>query len=160
MSALQVYKLLPKTNCKKCGKPSCMAFAIDLIKGAKTPDQCPEFNNPKYARMLPQLVVLLAPLKRQKKEAEGHIEVDEEKCDGCGLCVVACPVNSRFELGCLSGKGPNYPPSEDILYVVEDGKCHLVNLHNCRRYDPEGGDAASCKVCETFCPRGAIKIYE
>ncbi len=138
-----------------------MAFAIDLIKGNKTPDQCPEFNNPKYSKNLPQLVMLLAPLKQeQKASASGHIEVDEEKCDGCGLCVVACPVNSRYELDCLSGKGPLYPTSEEIVYHVENGKCKIMNLENCRRYEPDRGDAASCKVCETYCPRTAIKIYE
>ncbi|MGB9845945.1 MAG: (Fe-S)-binding protein [Desulfotomaculales bacterium] len=29
---LQVYNLLPRTNCKKCGEPSCFAFAARLVK--------------------------------------------------------------------------------------------------------------------------------
>lgn len=30
LSGLDIYKLLPKTNCKKCGSPTCLAFAIKL----------------------------------------------------------------------------------------------------------------------------------
>lgn len=26
-------KFVPRTNCKECGKPTCLAFAIDLAKG-------------------------------------------------------------------------------------------------------------------------------
>ncbi len=32
LSGLQVYKLLPKTNCKDCGFPTCMAFAMQLAR--------------------------------------------------------------------------------------------------------------------------------
>ncbi|GAB4331433.1 MAG: (Fe-S)-binding protein [Promethearchaeota archaeon] len=160
VTALQVYKFLPKTNCKKCGKPSCMAFAISLLKGDATPDKCAEFNDPKFRGLLPKLVMLLEPLRQEKKTNEGHIEVDEDKCDGCGLCVVACPVNSRHEPRNLSGKAAKHPASPEVLYRVVDGKCKLVKLQNCRRYDPGGGDATNCTVCETYCPRGAIKIYQ
>lgn len=159
-TALEVYKFLPKTNCKKCGKSSCMAFAIELIKGRMNPNQCPEFNKPKFRKLLPKLVVLLTPLKREKTKSGGHIEVDEDACDGCGLCVIECPVNSRYEVSCLSGKGGKYPVSDQVVYHVVDGKCKIVNLENCRRFDPGGGDSATCNVCETFCPREAIKIYE
>jgi acetyl-CoA decarbonylase/synthase complex subunit gamma len=30
LSGLQIYKLLPKTNCKDCGFPTCLAFAMKL----------------------------------------------------------------------------------------------------------------------------------
>ena len=33
MKALDIYKLLPKTNCKKCGHPTCLAFAMKLATG-------------------------------------------------------------------------------------------------------------------------------
>ncbi len=37
---LDVYKLLPKTNCKQCGLPSCMGFAGELVAGNKALDDC------------------------------------------------------------------------------------------------------------------------
>jgi len=30
LSGIQIYKLLPKTNCKECGYPTCLAFAMKL----------------------------------------------------------------------------------------------------------------------------------
>lgn len=30
LRALDVFKLIPGTNCKKCGEPSCLAFAVKL----------------------------------------------------------------------------------------------------------------------------------
>jgi ArsR family metal-binding transcriptional regulator len=30
LRALDIFKLIPGTNCKKCGEPSCLAFAVQL----------------------------------------------------------------------------------------------------------------------------------
>ena len=31
LKALDIFKLLPGTNCRKCGEPSCLAFAVKLV---------------------------------------------------------------------------------------------------------------------------------
>jgi len=31
LKALDIFKLLPGTNCKKCGAPACLAFAVRLV---------------------------------------------------------------------------------------------------------------------------------
>jgi len=41
---VEVLKRLPKTNCKKCGAPTCMVFATWVVQGAKDETQCPELN--------------------------------------------------------------------------------------------------------------------
>lgn len=41
LTGLAIFKLLPKTNCKECGVPTCMAFAMALASGKATLDQCP-----------------------------------------------------------------------------------------------------------------------
>ncbi|HAJ56911.1 MAG TPA: acetyl-CoA decarbonylase/synthase complex subunit gamma [Candidatus Omnitrophica bacterium] len=41
LSGLDIYKLLPKTNCKKCGFQTCLAFAMQLAKKAVLIDKCP-----------------------------------------------------------------------------------------------------------------------
>ena len=41
LSVLEIYKLLPKTNCAECGSATCMAFAAALSSGQSTPDCCP-----------------------------------------------------------------------------------------------------------------------
>jgi len=33
------------TNCRKCGQPTCMVFAAQVMEGGRTPDQCPELND-------------------------------------------------------------------------------------------------------------------
>ncbi len=41
LTALDIYKLLPKTNCKECGFPTCLAFAMRMAAGKATVDLCP-----------------------------------------------------------------------------------------------------------------------
>jgi acetyl-CoA decarbonylase/synthase complex subunit gamma len=41
LSGLEIYKLLPKTNCQQCGFPTCLAFAMQLAKKAVSLDKCP-----------------------------------------------------------------------------------------------------------------------
>jgi acetyl-CoA decarbonylase/synthase complex subunit gamma len=41
LSGLDIYKLLAKTNCKECGFPTCLAFAMQLAKKAVSIDKCP-----------------------------------------------------------------------------------------------------------------------
>jgi hypothetical protein len=38
---LEIYKLLPKTNCGRCYLPSCLAFAAAAVKGEKRLADCP-----------------------------------------------------------------------------------------------------------------------
>lgn len=45
-SVIDILKLLPKTNCKKCGYATCMAFASALRNGETKPDYCMEFAAP------------------------------------------------------------------------------------------------------------------
>lgn len=40
-TAIEFFKLLPKTNCKECGQPTCLAFAMLLSNQKATIDMCP-----------------------------------------------------------------------------------------------------------------------
>ncbi|MEI6727279.1 MAG: acetyl-CoA decarbonylase/synthase complex subunit gamma [Actinomycetes bacterium] len=40
-TGLEIYKLLPKTNCKECGFPTCLAFAMKLAQKGTELDKCP-----------------------------------------------------------------------------------------------------------------------
>ena len=37
---IEILKLLPKTNCKECGQPTCMVFSALVAEGAKGADDC------------------------------------------------------------------------------------------------------------------------
>jgi acetyl-CoA decarbonylase/synthase complex subunit gamma len=41
LTGIQIFKLLPKTNCKECGVPTCLAFAMNLASGKAELDTCP-----------------------------------------------------------------------------------------------------------------------
>ncbi|HDJ28427.1 MAG TPA: acetyl-CoA decarbonylase/synthase complex subunit gamma, partial [Proteobacteria bacterium] len=41
LTGIQIFKMLPKTNCKECGSPTCLAFAMQLAAGKAELDKCP-----------------------------------------------------------------------------------------------------------------------
>ena len=44
LSGVEIFKLLPKTNCKKCGSPTCLAFAMKLAQRQASIDSCPDVS--------------------------------------------------------------------------------------------------------------------
>ncbi len=44
LTGVQIFKLLPKTNCKKCGFPTCLAFAMKLAQGGVDLSACPDVS--------------------------------------------------------------------------------------------------------------------
>jgi len=44
LTGVEIFKLLPKTNCKKCGFPTCLAFAMKLAQRQVTLDACPDVS--------------------------------------------------------------------------------------------------------------------
>jgi tetrahydromethanopterin S-methyltransferase subunit A len=56
---LVLHKLLPKTDCQKCGKKTCLAFAIDLAKGKCRLEDCPCLDQPEFAENRRALAKLL-----------------------------------------------------------------------------------------------------
>ncbi len=41
LTGVQIYKFLPKTNCKECGYPTCLSFAMKLAQRAAELSACP-----------------------------------------------------------------------------------------------------------------------
>jgi len=65
-----------------------------------------------------------------------HIEVDENLCKGCEMCVYACPKNIiALDKTKINAKG--YHPAK----LMEAEKC------------------IGCKACATMCPDIAITVY-
>ncbi len=48
VSTVDIYRLLPGTNCRACGFMTCLAFAAALGRHTAAPDQCPDFSTPLY----------------------------------------------------------------------------------------------------------------
>jgi len=45
LTGLEIFKQLPKTNCKECGQPTCLAFAMQLAAGKAGLDACPHVSD-------------------------------------------------------------------------------------------------------------------
>jgi len=45
VKGLDIFKLSPKTNCKQCGSPTCMAFCMKVAQGAVSIDKCPHMSD-------------------------------------------------------------------------------------------------------------------
>jgi 2-oxoglutarate ferredoxin oxidoreductase subunit delta len=67
--------------------------------------------------------------------ARGRIEIDEERCKGCGLCIAACPNKCLAFSKRLNLRGVN-PPE-----VIAAEKC------------------IGCAFCALMCPDCVITVY-
>jgi hypothetical protein len=52
-NSLEIYKVLPGTNCGQCGVPSCMAFAVSVFQGTKALPGCPYLDKSVIERLSP-----------------------------------------------------------------------------------------------------------
>jgi ArsR family metal-binding transcriptional regulator len=61
-SVLDVFKLLPQTNRKECGYPTCMAYAAAVSQGNAQPEDCPPLTQPGYSGSRQQIADLVSLL--------------------------------------------------------------------------------------------------
>jgi 4Fe-4S ferredoxin len=72
-----------------------------------------------------------------------ELKVNQDNCLGCGVCVVACPVNASISPEVSGGHGSL---TEDTIMMVENGFVKLLNNDKCEK----------CGTCQMFCPVDAI----
>jgi acetyl-CoA decarbonylase/synthase, CODH/ACS complex subunit gamma len=51
LTGIQIFKLLPKTNCGECGSPTCLAFAMALAAGKAELEKCPTISEEARAQL-------------------------------------------------------------------------------------------------------------
>jgi len=78
-NAMEVFKLLEKSNCKKCNESTCLAFASKVFLGQRPLDQCPALDPgvvQKYggsqARLVPGEIDLDKALMALKNQLKTH----------------------------------------------------------------------------------------
>jgi len=70
LKGIDIFKLTPKTNCKACGNPTCMAFAMKVAQGAIPVEKCPHMSEDAKA----QLNEATAPPMKAIKVGAGETE--------------------------------------------------------------------------------------
>ena len=58
VTVIDIFKLLPKTNCRKCGYLTCLAYAADLRQGTAQLEGCPHLALPENAKNKQEIVGL------------------------------------------------------------------------------------------------------
>lgn len=51
LKGLDIFKLSPKTNCKECGCPTCMAFCMKVAQGALPIEKCPHMSDEAMSKL-------------------------------------------------------------------------------------------------------------
>jgi acetyl-CoA decarbonylase/synthase complex subunit gamma len=75
ISPIDVYMLLPKTNCKECGEENCMAFATKVVNREVVVMQCPPLLKKEYEKNYNQLSEMLKPAIREVTIGTGDAAV-------------------------------------------------------------------------------------
>ena len=138
MNPIAIYKELPKTNCKKCGHTTCMAFSVAVAKGDEAFESCPFLEKAKIENLTETIRQadwrenLIKSLKEEIKEIDL-----KEVAPGIGAEVVDNGIKIFF-LGRdflidssleISTEGTVTPWEKILLllYIKMQGKSELAN---------------------------------
>lgn len=151
LQPLQIYRLLPRTNCRLCGSPTCYAFAFDLISRSKSLSSCPPLFEEENAESLQSLKDLLG--EGERIPGTDHV-LDRSQCTGCGDCVAVCNrALTTVTMGGQLRQRPSLPPALQIV----DGRLSVINWSSCKRSEA-GLDI--CNLCAEKCPFSAIDLVK
>jgi len=94
LTAMDIFKLLPRTNCRKCGQPTCLAFAMQIAQKKAKLEECPDVSEDAKAKLgaaaAPpiQLVTIGAGTKQLQIGNETQLFRHDEKFHHpCGIAV-------------------------------------------------------------------------
>src|SRR5574340_1135177 len=69
LTGIQIYKLLPGTNCHECGYPTCLAFAMKLAAKQVELSACPYVSDASKAQLAESAA---PPIRLVTLKANGH----------------------------------------------------------------------------------------
>lgn len=92
-NAMEVFQLLPQTNCRKCGEKTCLAFAGKVYLGERKLSECPELN--------PEVLAQYGEASRKRQagpepEYTDYLKSLKEKVSHTDLKAAADRLGGRF----------------------------------------------------------------
>ena len=122
-------RLLPQTQCERCGYPGCLPYARAIADGAADIDRCPPGGDETIAALARLLDRPVRPLAADLEPVEPGTaaDIDESRCIGCALCLPVCPVDA---------------------IVGAPGYMHTVIARQC----------SGCELCIPVCPVDCIAM--
>ncbi|MEM2466120.1 MAG: (Fe-S)-binding protein, partial [Candidatus Bathyarchaeia archaeon] len=75
LSPIDVYKLLPRTNCKECGEENCMAFATKVVNREVPIEKCKPILKKEFEKSYKQLKEMLKPAIKEVVVGTGERSV-------------------------------------------------------------------------------------
>jgi ferredoxin len=142
----ELLEFLPRLDCRECGL-TCAEFAAALLSRRLTPADCPVLHEPDFAGYIEALQELLGP-------AAAGMRIDEEKCNGCGICVAMCEYHLANCPEARLGQGPRV--GAPLVFQVINGTVIVVNQELCTRLTQA---AEKCNKCADHCPTEAITLF-
>ncbi|MCD4719050.1 MAG: DUF3786 domain-containing protein [Desulfobacula sp.] len=91
-NSMEIFKLLPKTNCKECNAPTCLAFSVLVFKGDKQLSDCPYIGKEMIERFN-------GKIKKQKSVEQDFAEAVtllKSKIAAIDLSLLAKTLGGRF----------------------------------------------------------------
>ena len=70
LTGIEIFKMLPKTNCKDCGFPTCLAFAMALASGKAELTACPYVSEEAKDKLAAASAPPIRPVKIAMKGEE------------------------------------------------------------------------------------------
>lgn len=88
--------LLPQTQCRQCGYPGCRPYAEAIATHRAGINQCPPGGDDTIRDLATLLGVPFVPpdLAFGTAKPPAIALIDEQRCIGCTLCILACPVDA------------------------------------------------------------------
>ncbi|MBI4776217.1 MAG: hypothetical protein HY788_18900 [Deltaproteobacteria bacterium] len=128
LSAIDIYRLLPRTNCGQCGFPACLAFAGAMSRGRVFPNRCPGFREPIYENAVYPVYDRSGNLiSTIAVELDTASKRNESRADPTTESPNVEPNGEKQENPTCSERDPTYIPTEltrrevQVLRLVADG---------------------------------------
>jgi len=96
MLAVEIDRLLPQTQCTRCGYSGCLPYAEAVASGGADINQCPPGGTETIVALAQLLAREPRPLNRDNglEIAPTVAFIDEDRCIGCTKCLPPCPVDA------------------------------------------------------------------